>query len=454
MIGAWVVVAGCNEGASLPALDLEGARAVLVVQSDETVIGKDSKVIGFNIETGAPAQLWPLSQDADVYAIGFGCPLERLGLEAGLQERVVASEEEVWLPHALFEREVTPGQENWRTSSERSDDVQDALRTLPLTRESNCRTWTAQIEPVGVGLPNDGHGAAALAMSLRDGSAIVASVDGYYYRVWATGRARSLGRSWPRAPRAMHAMDDGTLWLLDAEGVLHRGSIDTEFEAVASGGPAAPPGVLAAVAGPTDSSTAFELFAATSSKTFARFDGMAWEVLSEQPATRFLPVVAWLGPGHAMAPGFGGRVLEYRDTELTRHVLPGDASSVSISQIPGVGVVAGATNGLVYVQDGARWRIHGDPGFDSDSLVLNPLPGRGLIVGGSTGFGSFRFGFTQWLPELGYCEPEEIANPAEAMVAMDASTYLTVDATSILSVPSFNISIFRVAQPPATCAPP
>lgn len=452
LIGAWVMVAGCHERVGLPSLDLEGVRAMLVVQSDDN----DTKVIGFDLEPGVPAPVWTLSGDADIYTMGFGCALERLGLEAGLQERAVAPEEEVRLPQALFEREVTTGQDNWRTSSQRSDDVQDALRALPLTRESNCRTWTAQLEPVDVTLPNDGHGSAALAMSLQDGSAIVASVDGYYYRVWATGRVEDLPRSWPRAPRAMHAMADGTLWLFDGEGVLHRGSIDAGFEVVAAGGPAAPEGVLAALAGPRDSDTAFELFVATSSKMLARFDGAAWEVLDQQPTTNFfVPVVAWLGPGHAMAPGFGGRVVEYRDTELIRHLLPGQASPIGISQVPGVGVLVGSTGGLVYVyvQDDAEWRLHGDPGFEEYTLLLNPLPGRGLLVGGMIKTRAFRFGFSQWLPELGYCEPEQIDEPAAAMVAMDPSTYLLVTFTSILTVQSFDVSMLRVAQPPATCAP-
>jgi len=453
IVGAYMVLVGCHEQVALPSLDLEGVRSMLVVQTDEG----GTKVRGFDIEPDGLTPAWTLAGEADVHTVGYGCSLQRLGLQPGLQSQEVSEAEEDFLPQAYFEQRLRTGQEQWQMATERDAVVQEALRSLPLSRQTNCETWTAQLEPVDTSLPSDGHAGAAFMIGLGDGSALTASSNGYYYRVWASGQVEPLQRSWPQQPRAMHRQADGSLWLLDAEGDLYEGTVDGTFERVATGGPPLPEFGVAHMVGPEDAQGPMELFVATSSGTISHYDGASWrELLAPSEAPRDqprLPRLLWRGPGHMLVSGHTSDVLEFKSGSLMRQRLSDGAAPVGINEVPGVGVLVGSRSGKIYVQQGTEWVLHGDPGIRQYTVLQKPLPGRGMLVGGLMQLFPARFTLSQWLPELGYCEPQDQPAVAVDTIALDEQTFLMVTLTNLFGNQSYNVAMRRVAQPPATCAP-
>lgn len=442
----------CHEQVSLPDLDLDPAQSLLLVQTDDL----GTTVQALDLSESNPEPAWLVHGEAEVYLMSYACPVPRLGLQPGLQPETAIPTDRLYLPQPLYERQLqtSAASEGWQTPSQRPERVQEALHRLPLSHDVACEASTAQLERVEVSLPNDGHRTPAFALSMGDDTALLASSDGFYYLVLPTGQVKSLPRTLPMAPRAAHRMADGELWILDAQGVLHRGDLERGFEVVDRFGPVLGDAV-AVMTGPQQAGAPMELFLATSQQAFVRYDGAEWTTWATAGPLELLPpTVLWLGPGHAMSAGYNREVLEYVDSGLRRTRLPDGDFPVGLAELPGLGLLVGSAGGPVYLKQGETWVLHGRPGFEAASYLLAPLPVRGLLVGGLVQARGFKFGFTQWLPELGYCPAEVLSDPAVAVVPVDAQTYVLVTITSLTTRQSFDIDMIRLGTLPATCSGP
>lgn len=347
--------------------------------------------------------------------------------------------------------------------------VADALSRLPLNGASVCADRAAQLEKVQAGLPQDGHNLAAYVTALQDGTALVASKEGYFYRVWPDGRVRSITPPpVPGEPRAAHVTDDGTVYLLNSQGELHSGNLDDGFSLISSS-PLFDGADSVNLTGPTDPSATFELFAATTQRALLHFDGQQWTKTATATGTstsastdwtvRPPPPVVWMGPGTAAAAYYGPdiRSIVIHSPEGTEVLAPPspDITPMGLGWSPGRGLLVGTIRGPVFqLQAGTgEWtRLPGSPQPRGFSRPIEALQSDALLIGQAISFGGRDFGFGQWLPEIGFCLPSVFTPLVLSMAKIDETTWVLNTATSLSANQAFDIAIIRQTAPPATCS--
>lgn len=443
--------------------DLSGAQsAVMVVVEDGT-----QRAYGIEItDTGTE---WPgvaVHGEVEIHLLLFTCGLARLGLEAGLIELDRRGDRVNLLPPAVRELHLSALDGAWTAASAQSPSVQDALRFLPLAADAACTHRRAQLRPVTSGAPVDGHNGPAFATPLHDGTALVASRNGYYYRVARDGAVSRLPRLIDADPRAAHVMQDGTVYLLDAQGALHRGRVDGAFTPVHTDPELALEDGLAAMTGPTSADDPFELFVSTTQRSLRRFDGSTWVVTATAAPPRFLtallPAIQWMGPGRAAATGFepeGDGLALYEQGSAQVIVAPsekppGKFNTAGLGYTATQGLLVGFEDGSLRRYRSGNWEVVPTGGVRRYAFLIQPLPRDGLLVGGVISLVGVEVGFGQWFEDLGFCTPERLSRPAATLSPIDDSSWVLLTVGNPFADQAFDIEVLEQAEPPAACSGP
>ncbi len=409
MVVLCAALAACQSVATLDPPPVAGARSAVLVLSE---LDAPVAVAVFDPLDGA----WPAFSsrtDGTLAAASFACAPERLGLKKGIQTLGEAAMHDLLPPPAArYATPVGPGSvPAWTAERGASTAFIDATRRLAVAADARCTAAGSRYESEIIQLPNDGHRIPAFAISVDDSRVLAGAAGGFLYLVEDSGvrRLESIeGAPYLGAYRA----PDGLLWLITEAGEVRRGTLEAGFEVVTASSAAPFHRRLErlTIAGPTTAAAPFELFVETFAADeihFARYDGVRWTLLSQvRYEDLFLPGVAWVGPGEAVAIGASERgenyVLRYKDGHLSHEVLPGSVGAASILQHPTLGTLVGRDQEGIDVYDGSIWRVFQDIDAPRYIRVMHP-EGPGLLYAGSTEINYAASAFGQYQPSTGVC---------------------------------------------------
>jgi len=396
------------------------AQTQIIVVASGTAV---DKVI---VVEGAQAPSF-VAHDGDIlYALMFTCGPARLGLTPGTQTlRTTSADRELLPPPAqIFEASFISGATNtWALRTDLPPYVELALRLLPLADDARCNSTGARYEPKNLDLPSDGHGPAAYLIPLDATTALAGTHNGYLYKIDVISgeveRLPQLERSHDNEElefaRAYHAggqASDGTLWMVDAQGGVFHGTIDTGFTSVTSTlafGYSTQRKMAAAL---SQGDAPFELFLSSEQdqmEALSRFDGERWTRTATTPEvdTVYLPAVVWVGPGEAVSVEGGASgpkaFKRYRNGTAIEELSPSDTNPSAILHHPELGTVAGTNaDGFVVDRGDHRWeRLAGAP--DLYFVRVMTREGAGFLYAGSIEINFIATGFGQYQPSSGFC---------------------------------------------------
>jgi hypothetical protein len=417
-VGLAIASAGCHSNVVLDPLPAsDGARSVLV-------IGHDAER-GLWVEAFDSGERPPelhFTESVDLHAVELGCPLERLGLARGTQRLLDTPAQALRIPRPRRAWSTRIDDGRW-SEGVLSPVGEETLRRLDVPNDNLCEATRAEFFTRKLDVPADGHGAPVFSVALDEESALVGSVDGRVYRAHRDGRVELLSSLSGLGVRAAYVRPGGEIWLLSAVGLLSHGRLGAPFETMTA---TAPLGlededeIQVALAGPTVEGAPFELFAATNARRFIRFDGVEWRTIARvEHRGIFVAAVAWIGEQHAVAIGMGqtpNTVVRYFRGSITEEALPTGSGVSSILHHAALGTVVGMDDGSLAVRADQGWTpLFGGPDVRYVRTLL--AEGDGFLFGASTEVNFLSYGFGQYLPEIGFCEPRTLTDLAAIFVA-------------------------------------
>lgn len=273
----------------------------------------------------------------------------------------------------------------------------------------------------------------SVAVDLEAGSALVVQMDGSSFRVHSDGTSEPTCDVQALRPLDGWRNAAGALWILRNDLRLAR----LEISALSSSGPCP---IQATIDPPEQAwiehlavgdSDQVELFALTSSRALARYDGQRWQVL-HRFAEAEAPVggVVWIGPEHGAAVRGTGQVVEWQHGQLRTHSpIPGTEGFLhTLGRAPN-GRLAVAMDGFgVYQADqpSGPWSLlPGGRSFDSGRRLLGWGPYWLLATG--NGIQIYHQGFRLCSDAFfltGRLDPGKLAlfSPAAALI-VETRTY-------------------------------
>lgn len=458
-----LLLGACHSVVVLDAPSLGAARAALVV-----VAPPDGEALGAYAVDLAAEAAWPdlsVQPPSTVVTLAYSCDVARLGLTPGWQAlQDPAAQQDLLPPPALvLASEVDEASSTaWTQAAQLSDAVVRRLRRLPLTPAARCRAAGARFESRVLTVPNDGHGPPAFLVSVDERRALAGTRDGKLYQVDLDGTITRLEsrERWPDPYVGAHRTSDGILWLVTAMGQVARGTIEQGFETITST-TAFPEQGRIAVTGSTGGAP-FELFAEgegdNDRRLFARFDGVRWEQLaSVEWDGIFLPAVAWVGPGEAVAIGAGqsgpNTVARYKNGEVHEEVLRGRSGLSAILQHSQLGTVVGRDTEGLYYFDGRTW----EPleGLSPVTYIrVFSAEGPGFLYGGSVEFNFSATVFSQYHPTIGFCATTETYTDVATSHLARLGEHALVAATLAGFSSPLGLTLLERTQEAASCSDP
>ncbi|MFO0727829.1 MAG: hypothetical protein U1E65_28885 [Myxococcota bacterium] len=446
-----LALCGCESVAPLDASVFSNAKAVLLVLLDRDGVGQ--KVLAIDAENDAYPSF---SSDlgGDVYALTYSCNLQRLGLSPGSIELEDQESSTALLPPQARRFVLPASVTAWTPAEVAPAAIDKTLRHLPLPPQNPCRAAGALYTSENLDLDNDGRDFPAFAVPIDDERVFAGSGNGALYEVHAHEYHRRPdleGHHFKSGYRAQ----DRSLWMVDAYGQIWHGHPDRGFQRVTTSSITPTPKRNFAMAGPDREGVPFELYfqaydgdeAVEDEVTyFARFDGTRTEVLSRarRPGV-FLPAVAWVGPGEAVAIGAGtstAGVVRYQGGQVRTEILPGIVGPASITQHPSLGTLVGRDSDGVSYRTGDTWHAFDDVPVLYYIRVMRP-EGPGFLLGGSLEINFSASGFTQYQPTVGFCQAFERYTPVasvhfanlgpDKVVATTVASFVTAMGISVLS---------------------
>lgn len=366
-----VILAACTAAGCLEVRVLEpppdlGAASVLVILRDQN----ETAVFAADVVTSLADALPPFAGPADtrdLFIVELGCPLEDLGLAAGVQE--LALGREAYVPPSLGTFQRAAG-DRWITHEALPEEVAEVLAQLVPRVEVDCPTILEVPVPAAIE-----HG-----VGLGDGSVLAGAGDGDYFRARVGGALERL-ETLAGGCVAIHRTGE-ELWVLASFGQLSRG--DLERGLTLFSGVSFPEQTSQAWLDGSNEDPPLELIRLDPRGSLARLEGTEWTELALLPPTGDVHRwggLAWIGPGeHAAAAG--DRLTYHRSGQPVRQVRspePG-VELTTVAWVPKLGVVAGTDHGALYVLEDSGLRAL-DPGLDGGGPVLGIAPlGQGLIA--------------------------------------------------------------------------
>jgi hypothetical protein len=241
-----------------------------------------------------------------------------------------------------------------------------------------------------VSLPGaSGPGMNLIALSGEE--ALASTADGGLYRVRSSGATR-LTVSSTRPVVGLHRTPSGTVWLAYFDGNLTELDASLVSPVRTTRAPFALPYSLA---GPRDSSAAFELFAGSSDGRFARFDGTAWSApISTNTASNTAHLV-WVAPGEVvLVHSHRPEVFRYRQGQVAPETVDEAVRDYAAAEwIAPFGVVLSASllprserYFFIFDADRQRWLRLGYSGISTANLYSLTKFQDGLAFCGGEGF--------------------------------------------------------------------
>lgn len=185
---------------------------------------------------------------------------------------------------------------------------------------------------------------------------------------------------------------DGVLYLGDRRGQVWTGQADP-YTALSAPRPLGGdlPGVIRGVAagGPDD------VFVITNQSVAHHFDGEAWTELGEAPDAR-LPI-EWVGPGEALLMTDTPGIVYHLTPDEVRPERIAESGVLSAEVVPGLGVLAGTSDGDVLRREAAGWGKLGDRRYGWWVVDIVPWTGGAAFLLASGTVGGYQ-------PGIGHCE--------------------------------------------------
>lgn len=254
---------GCHEVVELPAPDLDGAAAALVVYgSGDTVLGVEAIDVAGGQRFSAFSRNDELT--TEVMVLSYACPLSVLGLVAGRQELRAVPSPGAGVPTGVrLQRLDLRGpagsmQPEWRDDDPADPVVVSALARMPLPPGGSCNLFGADITQIPVDIdvsdPRRADSSFEAAVSLGGGQALVLTSSRGQQRAWLISSAGVVSATTltyrdvmtSTVPRGVLTGDArGRLWHVSSQGVVARGTLADGLDVV---GRVDMPGAVVAVA--------------------------------------------------------------------------------------------------------------------------------------------------------------------------------------------------------------
>lgn len=374
----------CSPSLSAVELPLPPSKSLVLVFLPER---GPPRARAFDFPSGSPEYVTlPSDQDGIYYALSYACGLAALGLAPGT---VLSDPSGAPLPGAL--RATSAKISGGRAVERRAEPpVPTAIAALKLARRtpSACVSYEVSHFELGPTFQTAAfYGQDQIALALSDGIS-VRGLPGLELR-------RSLALDFAADPRGAVRDPEGGVYFVGADGAIDRLSADGLHSTLSSStGTVANPIRSVRGAMPSSESLPLELYIATESGRFERWDGRAWQLLHDGAFQSAPPQadVAWLGPGHAIAVGVEQtELLEWNEGQLMR--IPVALHSGALARIllhPSRGILLFTDDGHLITREG---------GFRDTPLaelghraVASAVPvGEGFLVGTHIGGTLFQY---------------------------------------------------------------
>lgn len=382
-----VTTPSCRLDAELVEVPADGVRAAIVAAVRSSEITLEA------VDLPEPDDLrFPVSPAFDdLYLLGYGCPLEGLGLAPG---PIPQGGARPLRPPLVAQRRAADGA--W-VDAPRPIMALDAVR---LAGEAPSRCLL--LESDSVSLPGTEQDSPEAVVGLGGERVLIATSSGRGFEVDG-GAVREVRLSTSTAVVGLfRAADADDLVAIGEDGSTFRGTLAAGL-----------------VRGPSLSTAGLvtsawvdggqgELFVLTSN---GHFDRLVGDVVTRLDPGDVVEVgrggVVWLGPGEAVAVGFGSGAYSYYSRGTHRRVRAELATAddfVTLARVPEVGVVAGTSQGYLFRWLGGQWGPLDPRAIAPQMRAITGVEGR-LVFGGSGG--------TMWqlvLDDGELCEPRSFAS--------------------------------------------
>lgn len=379
--------AGCAEEAPRVHLPLPpvGDALTLVVVVDE---GRSSKASALDVRATVSVSLELDDREAaelKLSALGFRCPIDRLGLSEGELGGALPSAGTFALPDARFEATVSRGTASaWRPLTELGERVRSAL-PFALAPQRSCVSFNRRI----VRLP--GSEALSRLIAYAPDRVLVTSRPGLFHVVTASATIELTGIATTTPSRAGFVDGNGEVWLMDLQGRLAKGHPDRGFETLGDDVRApVPDDVRDLTLDGSHAAGETELFFA-SDELGAYLADAGWftrgrwqKLVNGAAAVRQGAVgVRWIGPGQALF-GLGSElgVVHADQGRLTVEPLPDRIDRPrTFADIPGLGIAMGTMGGTIVAGRPGAWLeiVPRTSPFDDNAVRGIAALDRGLI---------------------------------------------------------------------------
>lgn len=236
--------AACHEVVELPAPDLTGAAAALVIYgSGDTVLGVEAIDVAGGQSFSAFSRNDELT--TEVMVLSYACPLSVLGLSPGRQDLRAVPSPGAGLPAGVrLQRLDLRGPAGSTTPEWRDDGLADpvivsALARMPLPPGGACALFGAEVTQVPVDIdappPRSSGSLFDAAVALGDGRALVLTSTRGQQLAWLVAADGSVTRTTFHyqggagigvPPGSLGRDARGQLWHVSRAGAVSRGSLD------------------------------------------------------------------------------------------------------------------------------------------------------------------------------------------------------------------------------------
>ncbi|MCC7385717.1 MAG: hypothetical protein IT384_27960 [Deltaproteobacteria bacterium] len=339
LLGAALISAACHrvDSLSLPPLE-SGGSIVLIATSGEAPVSLFAQDSGSELSL----PVFSYTDDLELTALDYACPLESLGLAPGEQRRLPEPSDRTKLPPpraAWTSRVESSGPSAWAPTIELDSVAAAAFQSIELPDDHLCGLYVSSVDVSGIRVPERSLLWTAFVLPLPEQRALIATQDGVFYLFDLTRREVTLptidvrdrsGGSTHAPSAAALRLSSGEIVLFGEDGRVARGTIEGGFVLDALRGPPKPRAAIATDDGaqifvasgshrwlPTGVVNATVTYAAITSSSIAVdvFDGREWKNLRRKRVGFLLPAPSfeWVAPDAWVAVGLStGSIARYR----------------------------------------------------------------------------------------------------------------------------------------------
>ncbi|MBI4818150.1 MAG: hypothetical protein HY791_17945 [Deltaproteobacteria bacterium] len=449
---------GCHSTEAVDATLAPGVKSAIIIERAQDFASAQA------FSAGDASPDIALRDGVEVTLAQYRCSLDRLGLDSGVQVLLEVPTQRTPLPNPVAAARLSAESLSWQEAPV-AESALDVLSRLPVDRSRICETagtrLTARGFSVELGVPFADVG---VVTALGDGTALLSSNAGRFYRVEANGHAEPIElvvADADRAPATAGFFDGAEIWLA-ATGTVAHGTLEAGFQIL--------PGRAPAIGGHMSlTGESMELFLGDYEHLY-RYDG-AWQDVSSPMPTACLrplePRIAALGAGRALAAvAWSSLHVKDGETSVVDFVAPAQfpnneeiGTSAAITQVFGPVMGTLLWNPARFaVNGGYLHKLSAEGAFvrldDTyvDTLISNiaELGGELVVYGGAPGDGA-NSSITRYHAVVGKCDSEQIAGDIRGMVALDDEHLLVAQSRSPNDANGLRYSVLTRTKPTDDC---